>query len=101
MNTVKALSLGLALMIGASTVTVGAADARTCHRERSRAHAGTAIGAIAGGLIGNGVAHGGGRLGGTLIGAGAGAVVGHQIGKHSVKCSNHGYYYSHGKRHYY
>ncbi len=98
MNTLKAIGLGMALLIGASTVA-GAADA-SCRRARNHAATGTAIGAVAGGLIGNGVAHGGGRLGGTLIGAGAGAVVGHQIGKHSVKCGNHGYYYRHGHRYY-
>ena len=38
---------------------------------------------------------------GTLLNDTAGGVIGHQVGKHSVKCSNHGYYYKHGRRYHY
>ncbi|HWE48004.1 MAG TPA: glycine zipper 2TM domain-containing protein [Caulobacteraceae bacterium] len=100
MKTFKALALGLVLASGVSAAAAGVADARTCHASRHNAHVGTAVGAVGGGLLGNAVSHGGGRLGGTVIGAVAGGVVGHQIGKHSVKCA-HGYYYRHGRRHYY
>lgn len=101
MKTFTALALGLVLTSGLSGLAAGGADARTCHGSRHNANVGTAVGAVGGGLLGNAVSHGGGRLGGTVIGAVAGGVVGHQVGKHSVKCSNHGYYYKHGRRYHY
>ena len=97
MNSLKALALGLAL-VSASALAVGAADARTCHASRHDARVGTGVGVVGGGLIGNAISHGGG---GAVVGAVAGGVIGHQVGKHSVKCTGHGYYYSHGRRHYY
>jgi uncharacterized protein YcfJ len=86
MKTFPALTVTMALAVGAAGAIATSADARSCRAAHHSGRTGAVVGAIAGGLLGNAVSHGGGRTGGTIIGAGAGAVAGHQIGKHSVKC---------------
>ena len=93
MKMISALTLGLAISVGATSAMAASCESS----QRHKANRDALYGAVAGGLVGNSVSKG---AGGILVGGATGAVVGHQIGKHQVKCGG-GYYYRRSHRSYY
>ena len=104
---ITALTLGMAVTVGAATVAPTMAEAKTCRTHRQNtANRGTLYGAVGGALLGSAVAGHGAKTEGAVLGGTVGALAGHHIAKKRVKCgtSRHyvrRYYVRNGVRHYY